>query len=119
MAIPPTNRRRFTRSHYTWAAVGSLVVSFIGYLLELIRQRGACEHGDPSPDTLVISVYSILIGGGIGGLLVFGFAYRAFRRRHRREDIAPMLVALVAVVMVEPLFLSAGSGPGGWFQYCG
>ena len=30
-----------------------------------------------------------------------------------------MLVALVAVVMVEPLFLSAGSGPGGWFQYCG
>jgi len=91
----------------------------IGYILEFIRQRGGCENGDPSPDTLVLSIYLILIGGGVGGMLVLVFGLKRFTRQHSRDDIAPLLIALVTLVMVEPLFFAAEAGPGGWFQYCG
>ena len=122
VAIGTTSGPRFGRrsvSRLTWGALAALSSSAVGYLLEWIRQRGGCEHGDPSPDTLVTSIYLILIGGGLGGLIVVGLGVRALARRHDRTDIAPMLVAIVALVMIEPLFLSADSGPGGWFQYCG
>ena len=93
-------------------------ITVVGYLLEFVRQRGDCSNGDPSPDTLVLSIYLILIGGGVGGLLVLVFGVKRFTRRHSRDDIAPLLIALVTLVMVEPLFFAAEAGPGGWFQYC-
>lgn len=116
---PPTTSRGILHPNRlrTWSLL-SFGATIVGYLFEFVRQRGNCANGDPSPDTLVLSIYLILIGGGVGGLLVLVFGVKRFTRRHSRDDIAPLLIALVTLVMVEPLFFAADAGPGGWFQYC-
>ena len=117
---PPSDRKGPLHPHsLRWVSLMTLASAGLGYILEFVRQRGNCELGDPSPDTLVLSIYLILIGGGLGGVLILIFGIKRFTRQHSRDDIAPILIALVALVMVEPLFFAADAGPGGWFQYCG
>lgn len=85
----------------------------------MIRQRGTCELGDPSPDTLAISVGLILVGGGLLGLVGVGAALvRIVRSRDGRVRLG-LVVSVVSVLLGASLFAFASSGPGGWFQYCG
>ena len=88
----------------------------IGWLLEWYRQRGTCELGDQSPDTLAISVALILGAGALCGIIGVVLAVGA-RRRHKpwRSSCA---IALLSIATVIPLFAFAGRGPGSWFQYC-
>lgn len=90
----------------------------LGYLLEWIRQRGDCELGDPSPDTLLLSIALILLGGGLLGLLGVCLALVNSMKRHH-VFIRDLVMPTISMVGAATLFLFAGSGPGGWFQYCG
>lgn len=97
--------------------VGTVCI-FLGYLLEWIRQRGDCASGDPSPDTLLVSIGLILLGGGLLGLIGVCMALLNSMKRHH-VFIRDLVMPTVAMVGGATLFLFAGSGPGGWFQYCG
>lgn len=95
-----------------------LVSVACGYLMESVRQRGDCELGDPRPDTLVVSVLLIVLGGagaGIIGLMVE--IIRLLKLKHLRWF--PIVVPVCSVLAGASLFLFVNSGPGGWFQYCG
>jgi hypothetical protein len=108
--------------------------SLLGYGLELVRQRGTCDSGDPSPDTAALSVLLILLGGGLlglVGLVVWSVAVvrgpspsRAAREPARPARWTPPgwltpALPLLSLLSVLPLFAAAGGGPGAWFQYCG
>ena len=95
-----------------------LVCIAAGYGMELVRQRGTCDTGDPSPDTLVASVLLIFVGGivlGLGGLCVS--VYRSLSSHHPRT--LDIIMCVASVLGGTSIFLFAESGPGGWFQYCG
>lgn len=90
-----------------------------GYGLEWIRQRGDCDLGDKSPDTLGISIAMIVLVGGLLGLVsliaaLFGVWRHGFASRKWN-----IVSAVVSILLVGPLFMFAGAGPGSWFQYCG
>lgn len=104
----------------------SMILSFLGaacglggYLLEAIRQRGDCDLGDKSPNTLGISIGLIFLGGGVLGLITLVSAIRLIRHNGWRAGRHALVFAFVAVGCVGPVFLFAGAGPGSWFQYCG
>lgn len=103
-----------------------MVLSFLGaacgiggYLLEAIRQRGDCDLGNKSPNTLGISIGLIFLGGGFVGLIALVSAIRLIRHNGWRAGRHALVFAIVAVGCVGPVFLFAGAGPGSWFQYCG
>jgi hypothetical protein len=100
-----------------WLGVAAVAV---GYLLEGIRQRGDCDAGDKSPDTLVISIVLILlVGGSFGALGIIGTLISAFRERWTMT--AAMRVAGPAVLSLAgclAIVVVAGQGPSTWFQYC-
>jgi hypothetical protein len=62
-------------------AIGTASV-LIGYLLEAIRQRGDCDLGNKSPDTLGISVLLIVVIGGLAGIT--GIVAALIGARHLR-----------------------------------
>lgn len=101
-----------------WAGVVSIAV---GYLLELIRQRGTCDTGDKSPDTLVISVVLIILVGGLCGLVgLVGTVVPAVRQRWTAvSTIRAAGPAVLALAGALAIFVVAGRGPSTWFQYCG
>ena len=92
----------------------------VGYLLEAIRQRGDCDTGDRSPDTLVISVVLIVVVGGLCGLV--GIVVTLVGAvRHRWSVVAAIREALPSVISLAgclAIFVVAGGGPSTWFQYC-
>lgn len=90
----------------------------VGYLLEAIRQRGDCEFGDKSPDTLGFSIALIMFGGGLLGLAVIVVATVSAIRHSLREARFALLTGMVSLASVAPLFMFAGDGPSTWFQYC-
>lgn len=90
-----------------------------GYLLEAIRQRGDCDLGDKSPNTLGISIALIFIGGGFLGLISLVSAIRLIRRDGWIDGRIALIVAIVSVACVGPVFMFAGAGASSWFQYCG
>jgi hypothetical protein len=100
-----------------WLGVMSVAT---GYLLEAIRQRGDCDAGDKSPDTLAISIVLIVLVGGLFGVIgIAGALISAFRQRWRLTTT--MLVAGPAFFSLAgclTIFLVAGQGPSMWFQYC-
>lgn len=89
-----------------------------GYLMEVMRQRGDCEWGNPHPDTLPASVALIFLGGGGAGFigLLVGL-FRSVRAKHLVWS--RIVVPACSVLAGTSLFLFIDSGPGGWFQYCG
>ena len=101
--------------------MGVLCILFeiVGYALEWFRQRGTCDTGDNSPDTLGISIILIVIGGGLLGLAALVIALVRVGKRGFRSQASPLIAASLAVCLVSPLFMFAGGGPGSWFQYCG
>lgn len=101
-----------------WTGVVSIAV---GYGLELIRQRGTCDTGDKSPDTLVISVVLIVLVGGLCGLVgLVGTVVPAVRhRRTVSSTIRAAGPAVLALAGALTIFAIAGRGPSTWFQYCG
>jgi H+/Cl- antiporter ClcA len=100
-----------------WIGAASVAV---GYLLESIRQRGDCDVGDSSPDTLALSVVLIVLIGGLCGLI--GIVGALVGRIRRRWSVAKTIrVALPSVLSLAgslAIFAVAGSGPSTWFQYC-
>lgn len=95
-----------------------LVSVACGYLMEAVRQRGDCEWGDPSPNTLGISVLMILLGGGAVGII--GVMVALFRSvREDRLLVWDLVLPACSLLAGASLFLFVNSGPGGWFQYCG
>jgi len=100
-----------------WGAL-AVVASTLGYVLEAVRQRGTCEFGDPSPDTLAASVLLIVLGAGVGGLAAVIAAVTGVVRHGWRVRLPHLVLGLTAVASVAPLFAFAGAGPGSWFQYC-
>lgn len=118
---PPAHReRRPPRSLPAIGWVGMVAVTG-GYLLEAIRQRGDCDAGDPSPDTLAISVVLIVFVGGLCGV-VGVVATLVGARRHRWGATTALRIALPAIVSLAgflAIFLFAGGGPSTWFQHCG
>jgi hypothetical protein len=99
-------------------ALLALLCSCVGYGLEWYRQRGTCEFGDNSPDTLVVSVLLILLGGGIVGLVALGFAATSSVCHGILASWRALLLAVAAVASAGLLLVFAGGGPGSWFQYC-
>lgn len=89
----------------------------LGYVLEWIRQRGDCDAGDPSPDTLLLSIALILLGGGLLGFIGVCMAIVNSLKRHH-VFIRDLVLPTISMVGAATLFLFASSGPGGWFQYC-
>lgn len=110
-------RRSRTLRVIGWLGVGSVAA---GYLLEWIRQRGDCDAGDKSPDTLVISVVLIVLVGGLAGLTgITGAVISGIRERWPATTV--MRVAGPAVLSLAgclAIFVVAGRGPSTWFQYC-
>lgn len=105
-----------------WArtlGLGALACSIVGYGLEWFRQRGTCDSGDNSPDTLGVSLLLILVGGGVVGLIALGFAVAAAVRHGLSATWPAIVVAVAAVASAGLVFAFAGGGPGSWFQYCG
>jgi hypothetical protein len=100
-----------------WGAL-VFVASVVGYGLEAVRQRGTCEFGDPSPDTLVASVLLIVVGAGFGGLASVVAAVTGIIRHGWPARMPHLVLALLALASVAPMFAFAGAGPGSWFQYC-
>lgn len=101
----------------TLGAVGCTCVA-VGYALEWVRQRGGCESGDPSPNTLAASVSLIFLGGCLLGLVGLCMAvFNAMKRHHIM--MLELIVPMMSMFAGASLFLFAGSGPGDWFQYCG
>lgn len=96
----------------------AIVASALGWALEAVRQRGTCEFGDQSPDTLVASVLLIVLGAGLGGLAAMITAATGMFRHGWRARLPHMVLGLVAVASAGPLFAFAGAGPSTWFQYC-
>lgn len=92
--------------------------SGVGYALEWFRQRGTCDGGDASPDTLAVSVLLIVLGGGLVGLVAVALAIVRAVRHGVADAWRSLVLALVAVGSVGPLLLFAGAGPSTWFQYC-
>lgn len=99
--------------------ITGIALSTTGWGLEWIRQRGTCELGDKSPDTLVASVSLILLGGGVLGLLGVLACLVGFRSRMIRGNWTTLIVSATSLLSAIPLFFFANSGPGSWFQYCG
>lgn len=99
-------------------AVVALACAALGYGLEWFRQRGTCEFGDNSPDTLVLSVLLILLGGGVLGIVALGVGIVGSVRHGVRSRRVAILAASAAVVSAALLFAFSGGGPGSWFQYC-
>jgi hypothetical protein len=97
----------------------ALVCSVVGYALEWFRQRGTCEFGDKSPDTLGVSLGLILVGGGVVGLIALGLAIAGAVRHGASSTWPAIVVAVAAVASAGLLFTFAAGGPGSWFQYCG
>lgn len=88
-----------------------------GFIFEWCRQRGSCEFGDNSPDTLGLSIIMILLGGSIGlGVALIDAV--AILRRGWRGRIQPLVLGVLAASLTGILFSAAGDGPGAWFQYC-
>ena len=116
---PPGAEPRPIRVGITVGALGTAAVA-IGYLLEAIRQRGTCENGDPSPDTIGLSIVLILFVGGITGLVgvVASLVARPGPHRTRRRVIG-LALSLVALAGAAGLFVVGGRDPGDWFQHCG
>lgn len=103
--------------------IGLLGVACVaaGYVLELVRQRGTCDDGDASPDTIGISVVLILFAGGLLGLAaVIGAAVRLVRHRGERA-VTPwiLLPGLLSLAGALSIFVFAGGGPSTLFQHCG
>lgn len=98
--------------------VPAIMAGAVGYLLEAIRQRGTCEFGDASPDTLVISVLLIVFGAGLGGMVATVVAVVGMWRHGWRKRWLHLACGIVALVSIGPVFLFAGAGPSTWFQYC-
>ena len=100
-----------------WLGVGSVAV---GYLLELIRQRGDCDAGDKSPDTLVISIVLIVLVGGLAGLTgITGSVIAGVRQRWTARTVVRVAgPALLSLAGCLAIFVVAGQGPSTWFQYC-
>lgn len=107
------------RTRTTVVALLGATCGLGGYLLEAIRQRGDCDLGDKSPNTLGISIGLIFLGGGVVGLISLVSAIRLIRHDGWRAGRHALVFAIVAVGCVGPVFLFAGAGPGSWFQYCG
>lgn len=107
------------RTRTTVVALLGATCGLGGYLLEAIRQRGDCDLGDKSPNTLGISIGLIFLGGGVVGLIALASAIRLIRHDGWRAGRHALVFAIVAVGCVGPVFLFAGAGPGSWFQYCG
>lgn len=116
---PPSGKESAIRRRLplTLGAVGC-ACAVIGYAFEWIRQRGGCETGDASPNTLVLSVVLIFIGGCVLGLVGLSLAvFNAMKRHHIM--MLELIMPTVSMFLGASLFLFAGSGPGDWFQYCG
>ncbi len=92
----------------------------VGYLLEALRQRGDCDAGDKSPDTLVISIVLIVVVGGLFGVIgIVGTLIYATRRRWTvATTIQAALPAMISLAGFLAIFLVGGRGPSTWFQYC-
>lgn len=90
----------------------------IGYALEWVRQRGDCDMGDATPNTLPLSVLLILIGGVVLGLVGTCLTLLNSMKRHH-VLLRDLVLPVAAMIGGASIFLFAGSGPGGWFQYCG
>jgi hypothetical protein len=102
-------------------AIGTASV-LIGYLLEAIRQRGDCDLGNKSPDTLGISVLLIVVIGGLAGIA--GIVAALIGARHRRRSdvrylVAGLVLSIASLGGAFAILLVAGHGPSAWFQYCG
>lgn len=103
-------------------SIGTMAV-LIGYLLEAIRQRGDCDLGDKSPNTLGISILLIVAVGGIAGMT--GIVAALIGRLHRREShdryrylVAGLVLSIASLGGALAILVVAGSGPSTWFQYC-
>ena len=107
------------RTRTTVVALLGATCGLGGYLLEAIRQRGDCDLGDKSPNTLGISIGLIFLGGGVVGLISLVSAIRLIRYNGWCAGRQALVAAVVAVGCVGPVFFFAGAGPGSWFQYCG
>jgi hypothetical protein len=99
-------------------ALGTLAV-VVGYALEAVRQRGSCDAGDPSPDTLALSVVLILWVGGLAGIAGIVGAVAGGRRAGAGAVVRSMAPAVVSLAGALSLLLFAGGGPATWFQHCG
>ena len=99
--------------------VACLLFESVGYALEWFRQRGTCDTGDNTPDTLGISILLIVIGGGLLGLVALVIASVRAVRHGISGQLTALMASVLAVCLVAPLFMFAGAGPGSWFQYCG
>jgi hypothetical protein len=103
-------------------SIGTMSV-LIGYLLEAIRQRGDCDLGDKSPNTLGISILLIVAVGGIAGItgivaaLIGGLHRRGSHDRYRYL-VAGLVLSIASLGGALAIFVVAGSGPSTWFQYC-
>lgn len=100
-----------------WLGVASVAT---GYLLEATRQRGDCDAGDKSPDTLAISIVLIVLVGGLCGIIgIAGTLIPAIRHRRTMKEVAQeVLPSLVSLAGALAIFVVAGDGPSTWFQYC-
>lgn len=93
----------------------------IGYLLEAIRQRGDCDLGNQSPDTLGISILLIVVVGGLAGITGIVAALVGIRHRRgvqSRYVVAGLVLSVASLGGALAIFLVAGRGPSTWFQYC-
>lgn len=98
--------------------VGCVAVG-TGYLLEAIRQRGDCDAGDKSPDTLAISIILIVLVGGLSGIIGITMMLVATIRRGWTTTAAELAVpSLISLAGALTIFAVAGDGPSTWFQYC-
>lgn len=95
------------------------LAAVIGYGLEWLRQRGACELGDPAPDTLALSIGLILLGGGILGLSGICVSLISAARHSHRPLRIGLAVSIASFLLGASIFLFVGTGPGDPFQYCG
>ena len=112
--VRPGNRALATTG---WIGVASVA---LGYLLELVRQRGTCDAGDQSPDTLAISVVLIVVVGGLCGL---GGVVATLVRTRRQGWTATTAIriglpAALSLAGSLSIFLASSRGPSTWFQYC-
>ena len=117
----PDRPDRPLRRGTTGVVVGALGLGAValGYLLEVIRQRGTCDDGNASPDTLGLSVVLILFVGGAAGLVALVAAIVASRAPDRRLPLVGIVLACAALLGAGSIFVFAGGGPGDLFQNCG
>lgn len=108
-----------TRTRTIFVAHVGTACALAGYLLEAIRQRGTCDLGNNSPDTLGISLALIFIGAGVLGVSTLVSTIRLIRHTGWKHSRPALVASIISIICLGPIFLFAGAGPGSWFQYCG